>query len=176
MFEKQRNIIIATIVVVLLVGIAIGVLGTSLYYRGFESTAQAASPEYVQVLDVIRVPVFIDTCSIPLDKSDADATRPVVVIIEEVVKPIKPNTPTVTPPTVVPPVEPPIVVPPTTETPKGNCGVGNGVDGDTPGCPNGTKDGEGFGPGHPGAQGGNGNGNAFGLTKEHTNNGKGKDK
>jgi len=175
MFEKQRNIIV--IVVVLLVGIAIGVLGTSLYYRGFESTAQAASPEYVQVLDVIRVPVFIDTCSISLDKSDADATRPVVVIIEEVVKPIKPNTPTVTPPTVVPPVEPPIVVPPTTEHPSNsnnNCGVGNGVDGDTPGCENGRNDGPGTSPGNPGSQGGNGN--AFGHNKENNGKAKGKDK
>jgi outer membrane biosynthesis protein TonB len=67
-------------------------------------------------------------------------------------------------PTPVPPTpEPtPEVTPePTpTQTPapkqKGNCGVGNGVDGDTPGCPNGSKDGPGTAPGSPGAKGGNG--------------------
>lgn len=38
-----------------------------------------------------------------------------------------------------------------------NCGVGNGVDGDRPGCLDGRNDGPGFTPGWPGARGGNGN-------------------
>lgn len=68
------------------------------------------------------------------------------------------NTPKIVPPTptvqstIVPTVQP-------TVQPKDirNCGVGNGVDGDTPGCPKGRNDGPGTAPGAPGAQGGNGN-------------------
>ena len=40
-----------------------------------------------------------------------------------------------------------------------DCGVGNGIDGDTPGCQNGRNDGQGTGPGNPGSAGGNGNNN-----------------
>src|SRR4030042_1259110 len=47
---------------------------------------------------------------------------------------------------------------PTQQPSHANCGVGNGVDLDTPGCPNGRNDGPGTGPGNPGSKGGNGNG------------------
>lgn len=65
----------------------------------------------------------------------------------------------VVPPTDVP-VDPPVIVPDPTDqpSPKGNCGVGQRTpDGDTKGCPSGSKDGIGTAPGAPGAKKGNGN-------------------
>lgn len=61
-----------------------------------------------------------------------------------------PGSPTST--VVVPTATPVVVVP--TEKPKANCGVGNGVDGDTKGCDDWKNDGTGSGPGNPGHRGG----------------------
>lgn len=59
--------------------------------------------------------------------------------------------------TPVSPTETPI---PTVKS-NANCGVGNGVDGDTPGCPGGRNDGPETSPGNPGSKGGNGNNGGY---------------
>ncbi len=61
------------------------------------------------------------------------------------------NTPGATS-TPVKPTEPPVV--PTVKAKNGNCGVGNGVDPNTPGCSNWPNDGAGSGKGNPGHRGG----------------------
>lgn len=176
---KQEKTLVGLFVLVCVAMFALGAWAMYATLAPELNVVQAAEPtvEYVQVVDVVRVPVYIDTCALPKVSEDSIPVRPITLIIKEEEQE-KPATPPVTPP-VVPPVEPPVTPPvvPPVEHPSNsnaNCGVGNGIDANPPGCQNRNQDGEGTGPGHPGAQGGNGN--AYGTTKPHTNNGKGKDK
>jgi hypothetical protein len=92
------------------------------------------------------------------DDHNVPPTTTITTVVPPTTTPVPPTTTPVPPTTTpVPPTTPPTEVPPTEEPAKekANCGVGNGVDGDTKGCPDGSKDGEGTGPGNPGAKGGN---------------------
>ena len=139
--------------------------------KAFNGVAQNPHPGCVPAAPVVAVKVVaVDTKEINrrtpvVTPTPVDDTRislpiitptPIVTTTPEPTQPVEPTTPVETTPVVtpVPPTETPAPEP-TKE--KANCGVGNGVDGDTPGCPNGRNDGTGTGPGAPGSKGGNGN-------------------
>lgn len=106
------------------------------------------SPEWdcATMGNLICGPVHTNTPAPKAKAKDNEAPATVVTVAPS------PAVETVAPAPVA--TEPPAVVEPEPVKEKANCGVGNGVDADTKGCPDGANDGEGTGPGNPGRKGG----------------------
>lgn len=159
----QKNNKSLLMVLVALFSFALGVWLTWSYTNSIDAQASTQDVHYVSVLDIWHIP---GTCGVDVvDEPIIISTKPPIIhddddddVIVVTPTPTKTNVPTNTPTNTPTPTQTSTPVP--TEHPSNsnnNCGVGNGQDGDTPGCTNRNQDGAGTSPGNPGAQGGNGN-------------------